>query len=96
MSKQKYYVVWRGRIPGVYLSWEECEEQVKQFPSSAFKAFATEAEARQAFEAGPPQRPARPAGIIIGACTAHCPPPEGQTCRHFPVRLSDSDRCHAL
>lgn len=81
MSKQKYYVVWRGRIPGVYLSWEECEEQVKQFPSSAFKAFATEAEARQAFEAGPPQRPARPAGTSPSASqtvTAAMPSDAGQ------------------
>ena len=81
MSKQKYYVVWRGRIPGVYLSWEECEEQVKQFPSSAFKAFATEAEARQAFEAGPPQRPARPAGTSPSASqtvTAATPSDAGQ------------------
>ena len=67
MSKQKYYVVWRGRIPGVYLTWEECEEQVKQFPSSAYKAFATEAEARQAFEAGPPQHPAKPASTSPSA-----------------------------
>ena len=31
---RKYYVVWEGRAPGVYDSWEECEEQVKGFPGA--------------------------------------------------------------
>lgn len=50
MSKrQKYYVVWRGVQPGIYLTWEECEHQVKGFPNPKYKAFDTEAEAMAAY-----------------------------------------------
>ena len=30
-KKPKFYVVWRGLVPGVYESWEECEAQVKGY-----------------------------------------------------------------
>lgn len=50
MSKrQKYYVVWRGTQPGIYRTWEECEQQVKGFPAPKYKAFHTEEEALSAF-----------------------------------------------
>ena len=48
-KRQKYYVVWRGLQPGIYLAWEECERQVKGFPNPKYKAFDTEAEAKEAF-----------------------------------------------
>ena len=51
-SKTKYYVVWRGREPGVYYTWEECQQQVKGFPAAAYKSFKTEAEAQQAYADG--------------------------------------------
>ena len=55
MSKKKaaYYVVWRGKQPGIYDSWEICEAQVKGQQGAAFKGFATRAEAEQALSAGP-------------------------------------------
>ncbi len=54
-KKQKYYVVWVGRQPGVYDNWQECEQQVKKFPGAKFKAFETRAEAEQAFN-HPPEK----------------------------------------
>ena len=48
-KRQKYYVVWRGIQPGIYLTWEECEHQVKGFPNPKYKAFDTEPEAMAAF-----------------------------------------------
>jgi ribonuclease HI len=48
-NAKKYYVVWKGRRPGVYLSWEECARQVNGFPLAAYKAFSSLAEARYAF-----------------------------------------------
>ncbi len=48
-KRQKYYVVWRGLQPGIYLSWEECEPLVKGFPNPKYKAFNTEAEATAAY-----------------------------------------------
>lgn len=49
MAKNKYYVVWAGYQPGVYDTWEECEQQVKGFAGAKFKAFDTCEDAVKAF-----------------------------------------------
>jgi ribonuclease HI len=49
MAKQKYYVVWKGRKPGIYDSWTECEVQVKGFTDAQYKAFENRAAAEAAF-----------------------------------------------
>ena len=51
MSKKKaaYYVVWQGKTPGIYDSWETCEAQVKGTQGAVYKGFATLAEAEKAF-----------------------------------------------
>ncbi|WP_026703344.1 ribonuclease H [Salibacterium aidingense] len=51
-AKKKYYVVWKGRRPGIYESWAECEKQVKGYAGASFKSFKSKEEARQAFESG--------------------------------------------
>lgn len=38
-KKQKYYVVWKGRKPGVYNSWKECKQQVEKFEGAQYKSF---------------------------------------------------------
>lgn len=48
MSKNKFFVVWEGKEPGIYRSWEECKRQIHGFGGALYKGFATEAEARQA------------------------------------------------
>ncbi|XP_014600395.1 PREDICTED: ribonuclease H1 [Polistes canadensis] len=40
-----YYAVARGRKPGIYLSWPECEQQVMKYSGSIFKKFPTQEEA---------------------------------------------------
>lgn len=45
----KYYVVWNGLVPGIYLSWEECKDQIDRFPDAKYKAFRTKEEAIKAF-----------------------------------------------
>jgi ribonuclease HI len=47
-SKNKYFVVWEGKTPGIYKSWEECKQQVNGYGKAIYKGFATEAEARKA------------------------------------------------
>ncbi|MFA6581943.1 MAG: ribonuclease H family protein, partial [Paludibacter sp.] len=42
------FVVWEGKEPGIYRSWEECKRQIHGFEGAIFKGFATEAEAREA------------------------------------------------
>lgn len=50
--KRKFYVVWDGRAPGVYDSWEECEDQVKGYPGARYKAFGSQSDAVAAFRNG--------------------------------------------
>lgn len=49
MSKQKFYVVWKGKKPGIYLTWNDCKAQVDGFNSAAYKSFSTQMEAEIAF-----------------------------------------------
>lgn len=48
-TKRKFYVVWEGRAPGVYDSWEECEAQVKGYPGARYKGFSSQTDAVAAF-----------------------------------------------
>jgi ribonuclease HI len=50
MAKQKFYVVWRGRKPGIYESWEECREQVLGFKDAVYKSFPTKREAEERYK----------------------------------------------
>ena len=55
MSKKKaaYYVVWSGKTPGIYDTWEDCEAQVKGVQGAKYKGFASRPEAEQAFSSSP-------------------------------------------
>ena len=48
MAKSKFFVVWEGKEPGIYRSWDECKRQIHGYGGALYKGFATEAEARQA------------------------------------------------
>lgn len=48
MSKNKFFVVWEGKEPGIYRSWDECKRQIHGYGGALYKGFATEAEAREA------------------------------------------------
>ncbi len=52
-SKRKYYVVWEGRAPGIYDSWEECQEQINGFPGAKYRSFSNQDEATRAFRGRP-------------------------------------------
>lgn len=52
-QKQRFYVVWQGRKPGVYHSWAACKEQVHQFDEALYKSFLTLEEAERAFSENP-------------------------------------------
>ena len=54
-KKPKYYVVWQGRKPGIYLTWDECKEQVHGAEGARYKSFPTMEEAKKAFEGGAPE-----------------------------------------
>jgi len=50
MSKKKFYVVWRGKKPGIYTSWQVCKRQIDGFEKAAYKSFSTLAQAELAFK----------------------------------------------
>ena len=52
MSKQKFYVVWKGNNPGVYQSWEKCQNEIKNVNGALFKSFASLEEAKKAYDQG--------------------------------------------
>ncbi len=49
MPKSKYYVVWQGKKPGIYLSWTDCLAQTKGVKDARFKAFDNRQQAEEAF-----------------------------------------------
>ncbi len=71
-KKQKYYVVWQGKQPGIYTDWESCKEQVAGVQGAQYKSFDTKLEAEQAIRlpyrsvVAQTQRPAptAPQGIL--------------------------------
>lgn len=44
---ESYYAVRKGRKPGIYRKWDECNAQVSGFPNAEFKKFASEWEAEE-------------------------------------------------
>lgn len=41
----KYYAVKKGKIPGIYNTWSDCQEQIKGFSGAKFHSFSTLEEA---------------------------------------------------
>ena len=44
-KKSKYYVVWKGEQPGIYLNWTDCKAQVSGHAGAKYKAFDSQEEA---------------------------------------------------
>jgi len=53
MAKQKFYVVWKGVIPGVYDSWDECKQMIENFEGALYKSFPTQELAEKAYQSSP-------------------------------------------
>ena len=45
MAKKKFYVVKKGKTPGIYSTWDECKSQVEGVSGAQYKGFATQQEA---------------------------------------------------
>ncbi len=45
----KFYVVWEGRRPGVYHSWDECRKNIEGYPHAKYKSFLSKKEAEAAY-----------------------------------------------
>ena len=42
----KFYAVKEGKKPGIYMSWDECKEQVNGYSGAVYKSFSNEEEAK--------------------------------------------------
>ena len=47
--KKKFYVVWNGLTPGIYLSWDDCQAQIKGVKGAVYKSFDSREEAERAY-----------------------------------------------
>lgn len=53
MSKNKFYVVWSGRNPGIYDRWETCKKEIEGVKGAKYKGFPDRTSAKIAFKEGP-------------------------------------------
>ncbi|MBI2419455.1 MAG: ribonuclease H family protein [Ignavibacteriales bacterium] len=53
MKTKKFYVVWKGRTPGIYNSWPECKEQIDFYEGAVYKSYESMQEAAIAFTKAP-------------------------------------------
>jgi len=52
-KKSKYYVVWKGHKAGIFESWDDCKEQIKDYKGAQYKSFTSFDAAKKAFKEGP-------------------------------------------
>lgn len=52
MAKNKYYVVWKGRNPGVYDDWDVCKKEITGCKGALYKGFPDLKSAKTAFSMG--------------------------------------------
>lgn len=48
-KKEKFYVVWEGKKPGIYLSWKDCKAMIDGYAGAKYKSFETFAKAKNAY-----------------------------------------------
>ena len=48
----KYYAVKAGKKTGIFLTWEECKEQVNGFSGASYKSFTSKEEAENFLNSG--------------------------------------------
>lgn len=46
---RNFYVVWKGKKPGIYESWADCKAQINGFKGAQYKAFTEFSQAKKAF-----------------------------------------------
>lgn len=81
----KYYVVWNGRIPGVYDNWSDAEEQILNFPGAKFKSFSSASEAAQAFRSNGEESNPADLGTLLIAASEHRAGQSHSSAPHPPV-----------
>lgn len=48
-KKEKFYVVWKGKRPGVYTTWDDCKAAITGHKGAQYKSFPTFDQAKKAY-----------------------------------------------
>ncbi len=88
-KKQRFYVVWEGRQPGVYDDYDDAFEQVDGWPGAKFKGYDSAETATEAYRRGAPDATAKSLGSLLSGAamaqgesnTAHRPQGRAKTAR---------------
>lgn len=72
----KYYVVWQGRVPGIYTDIQDALDQVDDYPGASFKSFTSAEAAAAAFRSG-----SRAESRELGALLTNARQSDGDTSR---------------
>lgn len=75
---KKYYVVFKGRNPGVYDDWEDAREQIENFDGARYKGYSSAAEAAEAFRLSAGNRDDGDLGRFLAASNSRPLPKAGQ------------------
>ena len=70
MAKNKFYVVWSGRNPGIYSDWESCQKEIMGCKGAKYKGFPDRLSAETAFREGPDKYWGKDVVPIIDLSTA--------------------------
>lgn len=68
--KKNFYAVRKGRTPGIYKTWKECQEQVTGYSGAEFRGFVTLPEAREFMEGPAAPEKKADAGPDLGYAVA--------------------------
>ena len=49
---KKYYAVRVGKMPGIYLTWDDCKSMVDGYPGAVYKSFTNIEEAERFLATG--------------------------------------------
>lgn len=74
----RYYVVWKGRHPGIYEDFNDAMEQVDGFPGALFKSFGSAAAAAEAYRKGNSEEEKRELGNLLLNASRNNIPKAGQ------------------
>ena len=48
-KNEKFYVVWKGKRPGVYTTWDDCKAAITGYKGAQYKSFPTFDQAKKAY-----------------------------------------------
>ncbi|WP_289645197.1 ribonuclease H family protein [Maribacter aestuarii] len=48
-KKEKFYVVWKGKRPGIYNTWEDCKSAISGYKGAEYKSFSSFPLAKKAY-----------------------------------------------